>query len=147
MTGFHIKQKSNWDCVIASVAMMTGKSYEEVLKRYEKLYPKHNKCGLNDEEILGLLKSFKQNPRVINAVIKNVSGILYLPSKNDSVGDHAVFFDGECIYDPNFKIKGKKYYNKKVPKKFPEGTQKVVNMNNPQTKKLVKKLDKINSEH
>lgn len=142
----HIKQKGTWDCCIASVAMLLDKSYDEVLKKFKKIFPSFKKNGLNDYQITKLLKSFKAKPDIIEAVILNIPCILFLPSKNDDNGSHAVFFCGEKIYDPNYKVPGKKYYRRHLPKKFPKGTQAVVNMNNPVTNNAVKKLAKLNND-
>jgi hypothetical protein len=136
----HVKQKHDWDCVIASIAMMAGVEYNDVLKTYIKLYPKHQKSGLNDDEIFHILSQFGIRPKIIDAVVKNLSGIMFLPSKNDKGGSHAVYFTGDEIFDPNYRIKGKKYYAKKIPKKFPHGTQMVVDKNNPMSKNVLRKL-------
>jgi hypothetical protein len=137
----HIKQKSDWDCCIASIAMMTGQSYESVLKKFEELFPGASGLGLADPEIIELLRAFKANPIIIETVILDIPCILFLPSKNEE-GSHAVFFCGKQIYDPNFKVKGKKYYPKNLPKKFPKGTQAVFNLKNPIAKKALKELEK-----
>lgn len=138
----HIKQKGKWDCCIASIAMMVGEDYAVVLLAYEKLYPNHKKKGLSDDEILKLLKAFKCRPKIIDAVIKNISGLMFLPSKNEN-GSHAVYFNGREILDPNYKVPGKKYYQKKLPKKFPDGTQMVVNTKDEETKLVLKELKKL----
>lgn len=141
----HIKQKSNWDCCIASVAMITRNDYETVLDQFKKIFPRNRKSGLTDPEIIKLLKSFKFKPKIINAVVLNVPAILFLPSKNEK-GSHAVYFDGQEIFDPNYRVRGKKYYGRNIPKQFPEGTQAVVNLKNPITKKALLKLEKLNHD-
>jgi hypothetical protein len=142
----HIKQKAKWDCSLASIAMMTGRTYEEVFQKFKKFFPKHKRNGLTDEEIFKILKSYKVKPKIICAVILSVPGIMYLPSKNDKGGSHAVFFDGEKILDPNYRVPGKKYYSRRLLKKFPFGTEMVIDMNDKKSKAAYLKLSRINNE-
>lgn len=125
----HIKQKSNWDCAIASIAMMAGVDYSDVLKKFEKKFPESIGRGLSDSEILTLMKSYGMKPLIIDYVFFDISAILFLPSKNESNGDHAVYFCGKEIYDPNYKRTGIKFYPKKIPKELPKGTKSVVDKN------------------
>jgi len=139
----HIKQKYKWDCCIASIAMMVGCEYEEVFEAFKELFPKHKKNGLSDDEIFELLIYFKQKPKLIDDVILGVAGIIFLPSKNEPDGSHAVYFDGEKIFDPNNGRRGKKFYNHLVPKFFPADVNKVVNMKDKKTKEIIKMWDQI----
>jgi hypothetical protein len=120
--------------------MMAKESYDTVLQTYQKLYPKHKENGLSDDEIFHLLAQFGIRAKIIDAVVLNLSGIMFLPSKNDKGGSHAVYFTGSEIFDPNYRAKGKKYYSKKIPKKFPRGTQMVIDKNNPFGQAVLKKI-------
>ena len=136
----HIKQRDKWDCVIASVAMMTESDYENVLEIYEKLYPNHKKNGLTDDEIFHLLQQFGVRPILVDAVFSGLDGIMFLPSRNDKNGSHAVYFDGQRVLDPNYQFKNKKYYSTRIRKNFPLGTQMIIDKNNPLCARAIRKL-------
>ncbi len=139
----HIKQKKVWDCCIASIAMLAGVSYKKANDAYMKVMKKPQHDGLSNSSILKILKKLKISGAVVEAVVLNVPGILCLPSLNDEGSFHAVYFDGRYIYDPNYQIPGKKYYKKELPKKFPLGTELIVNMNDPLTNNVMKKVGDI----
>lgn len=125
----HIIQKSNWDCTIASAAMFLKLSYKEVRLAYDNLYPLHEENGLTDKEMYKLLEYFGVNPFTLNDIHAGVRGIMDLPSLNDDGGFHAVFFDGHKIYDPNYQVKGKKYYSPVIRKFIDEEAVITVDLN------------------
>lgn len=126
---FHVKQRYDWDCGIASIAMMTRCRYDDVFDTFYSKFPKSVGRGLSDSEFIAILKIYGVKPKIIDCVFHEIPSILFLPSKNEKFGSHAVYFCGKRIYDPNYKKHKKKYYGKALPKKLPYEIQSIVDMN------------------
>jgi hypothetical protein len=115
----HVPQRGNWDCVLASVAMWTKKTYEEVMGVFEKLGYSYrhldSQQGCSSVESYKLLKKVGVEPFVIDEAFGSVPGMLSLPSLNRRGGAHAVFYDGRNIYDPQYGKPDKDYYDLQLP--------------------------------
>lgn len=112
-----IKQKLNWDCSIASIAMFTNKSYTEILKIYHKYFPKNGNDDwtaqfrqfgnrsqeLTDIQVDKILRHFKIRPIALPFEFLNlkIKSIILLQSLNDKNSWHNIYCDGNNIYDPN----------------------------------------------
>lgn len=110
----HVKQKADWDCSIACMAMWTGRPYSTILYHTQDILCGTPSRGLTTWEIKRVMKSFGVETKVLRGPWAGVTGILDVPSLNSNrVNDrHAVYWSGWNIYDPNFKVKGKKFYEK-----------------------------------
>lgn len=101
-----IKQKFNYSCGVASIAMMVGKSHEEVRK---KCFPNHNfnVVGITIKDIFKALIMYGIIPYANfgypeeDNTMNNVPGILFVPSLNSARSQHYIFYNGKDIYDPN----------------------------------------------
>lgn len=138
-----INQRGHWDCTIASMAMFAKCSYLDVLKEFLSLYPNHRRNGLSTREMFKVLRAFEIKPFQTNVIFFDIKGIMDVPSLNDLNGVHSVFFDGNKILDPNYKLRGKLYYDKKKLKKVSMTTLITVDMNDKATKELYQSLTKV----
>lgn len=139
-----IKQKSNWDCGIAAIAMFTNKSYDEVLKALRKLYPDHGNNEISNVQEEKILRHFRVRPIVLPFEFINlkIRSMILIQSLNDEFSWHSIFFDGKNIYDPNNgKIKnGKplKFYSSLNEIKRKDVVEIVVSLHDIKKLKLVK---------
>lgn len=104
-----IRQRFKADCVVASVAMYCKVPYEKVVEVLESLKIKPSNLGGNDT-----LRAMKQLGHV-NVTEKLefydfLPCILSVPSLNNKGRMHAVYWDGERIWDPQEGNEGMEFY-------------------------------------
>lgn len=111
-----VVQKSNYDCIVACLAMFTGEDYEIIYNILQRNgWKRDAKLGVNDNLIYKLLKEFGHQP-VRSFHIHPVPSIVIVPSLNVRAGLHAVFFDGEDrVLDPMYGMKYKNTYDPDYP--------------------------------
>lgn len=112
-----VQQEDSCGCVIACIAMVLGKTYQEIAgyftddERYRK--------GVNWERQLEVMAGFNIKWRFITPPEDTLYGHVYMvtvPSLNTLSGNHAVVFDFQDeetarVLDPQNGVEGKKYYN------------------------------------
>ncbi len=91
-----VQQRNDSDCVIACLAMWTGRDYDEVAASVVRL-----NGGVCLWEAVTYLRSVGQQARRSIWWFHTHRAILDLPSVNFVGGMHAVYWDGEQIFDPN----------------------------------------------
>jgi len=105
-----VNQICDSSCVAASIAMVTGKDIETVLK----ICP--SPANKRDEvEALDKLGFFSQQEEY-NELNYGYKYVATVPSLNNHGGLHCIAIDARDseikVFDPNFGIEGKKYYEK-----------------------------------
>lgn len=102
-----VYQKGNNDCAIACLAMMCGVSYEMVYLAYYETYGRvllENQEGVLLKDIpeiakrLGVKIRIKEERPLFSFKRKMV---LVVPGAKDPKCNHAVYYDGQRILDPN----------------------------------------------
>ena len=96
-----VMQKNASDCAIASLAMLLGRSYEEVSKKALELFDKPHQKGLTTREIQRLARAVRgqslQSIKIKNANLDEETGMLFVKRGTE---EHAcVLFEG-VIFDP-----------------------------------------------
>ncbi len=107
-----INQKENWDCGISATAMFTDLDYDTTKQKYF--------CHANTEiSVREIIKALEEDyPNIYRLEYASMStknlgrykAILLVPSKNDRLGAHYVYWDGKGILDPQKGNEGKKHY-------------------------------------
>lgn len=106
-----VQQKSGNDCVLAAVAMALGKTWEELWTQ-EDLNTAIEKKGLNTGDYLeraGLVREQDYRSVYLNGVDMQAvyrllwkrRAVLSVHSLNNEGGSHAVYWDGEKLWDPH----------------------------------------------
>jgi hypothetical protein len=109
-----IKQKYDWDCYIACMAMYLGVSYSDILNAYIEFVDNKFYQGITDNQAMKLLKIAGVRPAIRTRLVKGVKSIVTVPSLNDDGGFHVLYFDGKKFFDPNTNVEGKKFYRQNV---------------------------------
>lgn len=110
-----IKQKTPYDCALASIAMLAGKPYGKLWSKgfRARIEEKQQTCGedldfafsragFNDTNLIRICMQ-RVNEYDRPDVLKWRRGVIQLPSLNQPNTDHLVYWDGEKIYDPSPK--------------------------------------------
>jgi hypothetical protein len=118
MTTF-IQQKSNHDCVLASIAMAVGKERWEDAWTEEDLQKVIESNGISDisswVERFGLeeYKHYRHiyvngdTNRHVKAMLWKRRALLSVESLNTDGGSHMVYWDGTRVFDPQEGVEGK----------------------------------------
>lgn len=118
----HIKQRSNNDCVLASIAMAVGASSWEDAWTEEDLKEVIESHGISDfapwfaRHHVEEWKDYRHiyvnsgNMGVVKALLWQRRAILSTNSLNNDGGSHAVYWDGTKVYDPQEGVEGKLAY-------------------------------------
>lgn len=111
-----VRQKKDYDCIVACIAMFTNEEYDIVYSMLKKFGWKEDaKLGVNDNLIYEVLKDFGYQP-VRSFHVHPVPSIVIVPSLNKRAGLHAVFFDGNStVLDPMYGEKFKNTYDPDYP--------------------------------
>lgn len=117
MTIRMIRQKDDYSCGIACIAMVSGISFKDALIATKKvLTASQFKHGMIERDLDNVLKSLgcKIERLLYPEITKQVPHIILVPSLNVVGGNHYVvshFVNNMfSIYDPQYRRKGKKYY-------------------------------------
>ena len=117
-----IQQRTNHDCVLASMAMAIGKEKwedawtEEDLQKvvesrgiadYDPWLDRH---GLKEGRDYISIYVHEDSMRVVKALLWKRRALLSVESVNHNYGSHAVYWDGERIWDPNEGVEGKQHF-------------------------------------
>ena len=96
-----ITQKGDGDCVIASVAMLCGISYNEASKKAVELFPEPHKTGLNVKETQRLIKAlvgrYFESLSTKTLDLDEETGILFVKLPDEY---HAVALFEGSIFNP-----------------------------------------------
>lgn len=124
-----VNQKTNYDCAVAAMAMFLNVSYEEVAGvLYDDLRQPETE-GTTDENMIEVMEKFGTKTMQVNFVLRGVPAILTVPSLNVKNANHAVYWTGQYILDPQHGRANKKFYKMK-----PESISCInafVDINNP----------------
>lgn len=109
-----VKQKKDYDCVLACVSMLTGRKYEDLFSKElcdrvdetkgctdELFYEVLNVAGF--ERNINMKSLFVQNvdPVILENLLWKRKAILQVDSLNYKDGQHCIYWDGEQILDPS----------------------------------------------
>ena len=133
-----IQQRMADDCVIASMAMFTNKSYEEVWNHAVGLGVEPKGKGINDDAESALGKSLGVF-LVRMPYMGGAKGILSVPSLHDIEHrvSHAVYVNNYKIYDPQTNVKDKLFYDV-APGYFPTHINVAIDLNDEYSRDLFK---------
>lgn len=133
-----VQQRSDWDCVIACLAMWTGRSYEEVLAVASELDPKLRFEGRGVDGVLkqDIMKRFNMYSAVMMSAYSCLRGILSFPSLNVPGGAHAVYYDGRYIHDPQTDRPNRKWYPKESSGLWPSCYTFTIDLNDPYSRQM-----------
>lgn len=92
-----VQQRDRGDCGVAALAMMTGESYEVILKSF---FNSEIPYGVDLNKMLEVLHILGFKPAFVLSYNKGIPGILSVPSLNTQGVYHWVYYDGEKILDP-----------------------------------------------
>jgi hypothetical protein len=104
-----VQQRNDHDCVIACLAMWTGHDYDDVASRLVRVND-----GVCLWEAVKYLRSVGQPARRSIWWFHTHRAILDLPSLNFVGGMHAVYWDGERLFDPNEKRPGRLVWTREL---------------------------------
>lgn len=110
-----VKQRFRSDCAVCCLAMFLGCEYEEIARHcagHELVA--NGLTNFREKHIAGLFE--------VDIVFRDTSmldrsrkAVLTVPSLNSGVGlTHAVFWDGNRIWDPAYTVAGKKWYTNQM---------------------------------
>lgn len=111
-----IQQQHDNSCAVACLAMMLGKTYEDVQSRYFSSHD-FDKGGVIVNRLLHVLEAEGVIAIEINRWMTTTPGILRVPSLNIEGGYHFVYYQGPGlkILDPNEGRLGRMYYAGGMP--------------------------------
>jgi hypothetical protein len=115
-----VKQRTDFDCSLAAMAMVLGKDYDEVWKPEDTLAVSGGEDGKGYFGVgdyapwlmrLNLIKhvdwveryTATSNQKLVKDMIKWRRALLSVNSLNNEAGLHAVYWDGDKLYDPSNK--------------------------------------------
>lgn len=112
-----VKQKDNWDCAIACVAMIAGHSYKEVRANLQKNYTNR---GISCDTMMRYLKRHGVKTELeryefavvhLHAFVNAYSNTAIILLKNTKMRKgHFIVYDGKYIFDPEVgRISAKEY--------------------------------------
>lgn len=109
----HVQQQDDKSCVIACIAMITGKSFEDIYK-----IAKEVPCGEEEQNKLLVLNNIYPKRFLDNTLYINKRYIVSTPSLNFPGIMHCIVIDTNSngsisVYDPQKDVKDKKYYTHK----------------------------------
>lgn len=112
-----VKQKSNYDCALACLAMVSGKNYDEIFdSEFCERIEKATTCTDNDLVEAYRLAGFEKGKNMrsiyigptVNAVIVRQliwgrRALIQVPSLNYNNCEHFIYWNGYEIFDPSNK--------------------------------------------
>jgi hypothetical protein len=107
-----IRQRYDIDCVIATIAMYTHKTYEDVIEVCERL--KIRPLGLCGYDSIRILKEFGHELVQCFDFYDFVPCIVSVPSLNSRGKMHSVYWDGQRVWDPQEGNEGKEFYDNEL---------------------------------
>ena len=114
-----IQQRMPADCIVATLAMFLGRSYEDIARHCSGAELIQYGISFHREEhICGL---FKINIEAIDVSLLDWkrAAILTVPSLNDGRGQtHSVYWDGKRVWDPQQGREGYSAYTNQRARKF-----------------------------
>lgn len=103
-----VTQRFKSDCVLASLSMATKLPYEYLKNRFFRDHD-FNKDGVTSKKETCIMKDLGYKVQRTKTYKEGYKSILTVKSLNQPY-NHAVYFDGYNIYDPNRGKEGKRYY-------------------------------------
>ena len=111
-----IKQKTNYDCALACLAMASGKKYDDIFDtEFCKRIEKATTCTGDDlEEAYSRAGFYRDKNRkniyvlgspisLVKQLIWGRKAMLQVPSLNYENSEHFIFWDGINLFDPSTK--------------------------------------------
>ena len=109
-----VKQKTNYDCVLACLTMVTGKKYSKLYSKKfvnkvvmakgcsgDLLKEAFSKAGYTEGTNMECVYASNTDSKVLERLLWRRKAIIQVPSLNFEKGSHAIFWDGEVIQDPS----------------------------------------------
>lgn len=103
-----VQQRTDGDCAVACIAMFAKVSYDTVIK---DCFEGRDPYGVNCPEEAAALTKLGIYGASVPRFVDSVAGILTVPSLNTRNQWHAVFTDGEKLFDPQNGRESKKFYD------------------------------------
>lgn len=114
-----IQQRMPADCAVACLAMLLGKSYEDIASHCNGHELVRHGLGWHREQHIAGLFNAKLEVVDISLVNWKRAAILTVPSLNDGRGQtHAVYWDGKRVWDPQKGRPGKAAYTNQRAREF-----------------------------
>jgi len=123
-----IKQRSDFDCGYAALAMLSGNIYDEVMKQAKTIGL--GTQPLSTERVQAIGSLLGMNLAVMSGYRGGVHAILNLPSLNNAGGAHAVYIENYKVFDPQRNREGKKWYDYEITGAWPSCMTSIVDLNN-----------------
>lgn len=112
-----VKQRTNYDCALAVLAMATGKPYEELFdpefcERVEEaktcsgdnLDEAYRRAGFVKGETMWVFHpGVNPNYQLIRNLLRGRRAMIQVPSLNYEGAEHFIYWDGRQIHDPSNK--------------------------------------------
>lgn len=105
-----VKQKTLCDCGLAAIAMAVGKDYDELWtaedtasldgKGMEDMDTWLEKAGLKRGVDFKQVRIWGADQDMVKGMLWRRRALLSVKSLNNESGNHAVYWDGEKLYDP-----------------------------------------------
>ncbi len=132
-----VQQRADWDCVLACLAMWTGRPYDELLELYKVMDPAGflRQQGVSGSMKEAIMSKLGMEPIVLTTAYGAVPGILSFPSLNNPGGGHAVFYDGYRSWDPQTDREDRKWY-KPDHSPFPGCYQLTIDINHEYSREM-----------
>lgn len=105
-----IEKQGQYECLLASFAMLTGIDLKTVRKEFKKIGWKHTPKGANDDHVHAVAKNLGLKLVRFHHFL-DLPCIVTLKSINFENVLHAVYWDGKEILDPNYNVPGREYYS------------------------------------
>jgi len=94
-----IKQRQEYDCGVAALAMMLSLPYEEILTHFNTDFSVE---GLSVDELCKVIRYYGEKPFIHKTLHLTSPGILFVPSYNHDASGHFVYWAGPGkLYDPS----------------------------------------------
>lgn len=111
-----VKQRGDFDCVLATLAMAAGKPYEELFdeefcQRIEdattcdgdNLKEAYRRAGFTRDVDFQVIYIGNKGIRILRRLLWKRRALLQVPSLNYPDSEHFIYWDGDRLYDPSNK--------------------------------------------
>lgn len=111
-----VKQRATYDCVLAVLAMASGKPYEEMFDpAFCQIVEQATKCsgdnldeaykraGFINGENMWIVYFGNNEPRLARQMLMGRRAMIQVPSLNHEGAEHMIYWDGRQILDPSNK--------------------------------------------
>lgn len=112
-----VKQKSDYDCVLAVLSMASGRKYEDIFSEEfrqriedattctgDDLIEAYRLAGFEkDKNMRSIYIGHNINPNVLRQLIWGRRAMIQVPSLNHEGSEHFIYWDGYNIFDPSNK--------------------------------------------